>query len=283
MNKLRLFALFLVVAGFLTVPVPAPTARADGPTVDEIVASAIDATSKVETVKMNMDMAMAVASSAGPLPGTMTAKITATGAVDNVKKQMSLAMTASMDGLSGHGTLTSQMESYMLDGWMYFKVDLPGIGAQWMKVKVNDELWRQQESQISIYREWLQSANEIILQGTEDIDGVPAYVVKITPSPDALFKWLSQQQASATKGVDGSSPDIAQMFKRMTVTEWIASDSFLVNRMDMDILASLPGPDGTAAATSMDIKLSAKLFDYNQPVSVVLPPEAAGAQEMPTP
>lgn len=118
--------------------------------------------------------------------------------------------------------------------------------------------------------------------GTEDVDGTPCYVIEIMPNMEALFKWLAEQQSGTMKDIDPKGFELAQMFKRMSVKEWIARDSYLVMKLELDVLAEIPGnPDKEAEKVTVSSNANVRFYDYNQPISIVLPADAANASEIP--
>ncbi len=161
--------------------------------------------------------------------------------------------------------------------------DIPGQGKQWVKMELTEEMW-QQQSQIDQQIELLKSATAVNFVGSETVDGTACYVVEITPSMEALGNLLSQQQ---TTGIDFSQLNLADLFKEMSVKEWIAKESYRVMKAEVDMLLEMrPADVGATEADfdkmTMDINMGMRLYDYNQPVSITLPPEALNAPEMPS-
>lgn len=259
--------------------------QAEGePTAADIASRAIEANLKVTSFKYNMDMTMGFEMTGGAAPGNMGAIVNATGVMDMVKKDMQMTMNMSMEGLPGMPKFDTRTEYYLVGEFMYIKVDIPGMGAQWVKMKLDEEQRRLRQAQVSPGAEWLQTAAEITLLGTENVDGVLCYVVQIKPDMQALFKWAMQQQGGTMKDLDASGLDIAQVFKRMLVKEWVAKDNYLFVKTDIDLLMEFPGSPGKEAEKfAMVINASVKSYDHNQPVSIVVPPEALNAPEMPAP
>ena len=90
-------------------------------------------------------------------------------------------------------------------------------------------------------------------------------------------------------GMDDFDPglfDLADMIKTFNMKEWIARDTYLPVKVEMDIVFEMSEKDFDATATGnekivMNIKSDIKYYDYNKPVTIELPPEALTAQEMP--
>ena len=97
---------------------------------------------------------------------------------------------------------------------------------------------------------------------------------------------LLNQQASGMSGMDFSQMDLADLFEEMSVKEWIAQDSYQVLKSEVYMRMQMQPEDVGAAGEDfdkmvMDMNMAMRMYDYGQPVSIVLPPEAADAQEMP--
>ncbi len=76
------------------------------------------------------------------------------------------------------------------------------------------------------------------------------------------------------------------MFRSFSVKQWIAKDTYFLAKAEIDIAVELipealgfPEEEG---GMIMDIPMNLLSHSYNQPVSIVLPPEAEEAIEMPT-
>ena len=169
------------------------------------------------------------------------------------------------------------------------RIGLPQGGEQWMKMKLNNELWTAQ-NQLSQQIEFLKTAIEVTLLGSEKVDGVDCYVLQIKPNMEALTKWVlsQQQQQSGIGGIDLSKLDLAKLFKTISIKEWIAKDTYpppVKAAMDV-VLEMLPEDVGATAEDfekmTMDMKGPVKYYDYNKPVTIELPQEALNAQEIPS-
>jgi hypothetical protein len=129
--------------------------------------------------------------------------------------------------IPGAGKQDISMGMYIVNGWMYMRIGLPQGGEQWMKMKLNNELWTAQ-NQLSQQIEFLKTAIEVTLLGSEKVDGVDCYVLQIKPNMEALTKWVlsQQQQQSGIGGIDLSKLDLAKLFKTISIKEWIAKDTY---------------------------------------------------------
>jgi hypothetical protein len=175
-------------------------------------------------------------------------------------------------------------EYYLVGGYMYTGVEIPEIGEQWMKMEIPSGTWEQQ-NQLEQQIELLRSATEINALPDQTVDGTECYVFEVVPDIEALGNLLNQQ-ASGMGGVDFSQFNLADLFDEMTIKEWIAKDTPRVFKSEVYMrMHVLPEDVGAAEADFdkmvMDMNMTTRLYDYNQPVSIELPPEALEAEEMP--
>jgi hypothetical protein len=137
-------------------------------------------------------------------------------------------------------------------------------------------------------RNFIQSATDSTLAGSEKIASMDCYVLKITPDPKVLSTWLQDQMQSSSSGLDLSGTDLTKTFKKMEIKEWIAKDSKMLIQEQVALLTEMTAEElGTEAGNLdkmiMDIGMTMLYSDYNQPVNVSIPAEAENAQEVPSP
>ena len=249
--------------------------------IDQIIANVT--TTQFDTVKLDMDMSMTMEVVGGSEPGKLTIVTDATSVVNNANREIQTAINMSME-LPGQAEQDMAMEVYVVGAWIYSMVDIPEISEQWMKMKLSEEMW-QQQSQIDQQIEFLKTAVEIKSLPDEAVKGTDCYVFQVVPSMEALGELLSQQ-TSGMGGMDFGQFNLADLFKEMSVKEWIAKDSYRVMKTEVDMLMEMrPGDVGATEADFekmiMDMNVGMSFYDYNQPVSITLPPEALDAPEMP--
>lgn len=99
---------------------------------------------------------------------------------------------------------------------------------------------------------------------------------------------LAMQQAAVTG--ERVIPDIAEdvikeVLRNFSMKQWIAKDSYFLTKaeiaMDMELNPDdlvMPDEEGEM---EMDVFMTMLAYNYNQPVSIVLPPEAEEAEEFP--
>jgi hypothetical protein len=280
LKKLLLLSLALVLS-FSLVAFVGCKEKLPQEEIDQIIAGAT--TASYDTVSFDMDMPMTAKAEGGSDPGTMNINMSGTGALDVINQAMRTTVTIDMD-IPEVGSQGISAEIYVLEGWMYTGMDIPGMGEQWMKVALTEEMWQQQD-QVEQYVALLATAVEVDYKGTETVNGVECYVFEIEPDMSTLSDLLVQETSSL--GImDLSSLDLAELYQELTVKEWVAKDSYRLQRTEVEITMEFrPGDVGAAdddfEKMSIDIGMTMRFYAYDQPFTVVLPPEALEAEEVP--
>jgi len=280
LKKLLLLSLALVLS-FSLVAFVGCKEKLPQEEIDQIIAGAT--TASYDTVSFDMDMPMTAKAEGGSDPGTMNINMSGTGALDVINQAMRTTVTIDMD-IPEVGSQGISAEIYVLEGWMYTGMDIPGMGEQWMKVALTEEMWQQQD-QVEQYVALLATAVEVDYKGTETVNGVECYVFEIEPDMSTLSDLLVQETSSL--GImDLSSLDLAELYQELTVKEWVAKDSYWLQRTEVEITMEFrPGDVGAAdddfEKMSIDIGMTMRFYAYDQPFTVVLPPEALEAEEVP--
>jgi hypothetical protein len=75
-----------------------------------------------------------------------------------------------------------------------------------------------------------------------------------------------------------------EVFEGFSVKQWIARDTYLLCKAEIEMVLEMTPeamgfPDEEGSLT-MEIVISLLAYDYNQPVSIELPPEAENAIEV---
>ena len=254
------------------------------PTAQEIVDGAVRALDDVTSYQFEMTTTMDVS---GESEGEAFEGATATdqsGTLDLANRQMHTFTTMNTVGTGTYGMDRTQ-ETYIIDDMVYtMTVDTPDSEPSWMKSEMPAELWEQM-NQIKPQIEILgTSAVEIV--GSEQLDGVDCYVLESTPDTEQLWQLFMQQMGTASD----MAPDITmrvldEMCENYSAKQWIAKDSYFLMKVEVEISMELtpeimgsPEEEGEAAVA---IRIIMLVYDYNQPVSIELPPEAEEAIEVP--
>lgn len=252
--------------------------------IEQLVADVLIANAEVDTVKFDVNILTTIDEIGGPKPGKATMVGDGTGAIDSANRKMQMIMNMTID-VPGQAKQDMPVEYYLVDGWMHIKVSIPEKGEKWMKMRMPEEMWETQ-SQIDQQIDLLETAKEVNFLGSEDVNGADCYVVEIVPSMEALGKLFSQIEMPSMEGVDLAELNLADLFKEMSIKEWIAKDSYLFMKSETHMLVEMrPGDFGATEEDfekiTADVNTEMEFYDYNGAVSIELPEEALEASETP--
>lgn len=259
--------------------------------IDQIITEAVNGLAEAETYKFDMDLSMSMELVGGTDPGTMSMSANATGSIDNVNEEMHMRMDMTIN-MPEQGEQDMGMEIYIVGEWVYEKMSIPELGELWVKMGLTPEMWEMQK-QTEQQMELLETAMKIELVGSESVGGVDCYIFEITPDMGKLLGYLSE-----TLGMQGLSPEemealgwlfgdlFEDLFKELSIREWIAKDSSLFVKAEVHMVMEVSPEDVGATAEdfeklTMDMDMGMAAHDYNEPVSIELPPEALDALEIP--
>jgi uncharacterized tellurite resistance protein B-like protein len=251
--------------------------------IDQIIAGAADA--NYETVSFDIELPTTMKISGGEDPGTMIVNMSGIGAMDIVNEAMQMTMNMVLDMMGESQDVTGAI--YVLDGWMYTGMSIPGYDEQWNKMALTEEMWQQQD-QVEQYIRLLATAIKVDYKGIETVNSVECYVFELEPDMDILQELLAQETASGMSLVDLSGLDLAELYKELSVKEWLAKDNYRLQRTEVKIVMEVSPEDVGATSAdfskmTIDMNMNMRFYAYNQPFSVVLPPEAENAVEVPIP
>jgi len=163
----------------------------------------------------------------------------------------------------------------------------------WTKEELPAQAWEiiKGLSGLENYKELLKTAQVEVI-GSEEVKGVDCYVLKLTPEIAQLLQTTGGGFAGGVPGAPPIPEEILQeVFSDFTVKQWIAKDTYFLMKAEIDAVMQLTsefweylgeeGEMGEEAQMSIDSTLSFLAYNYNQPVSIVVPPEAEEATEMP--
>lgn len=250
----------------------------------KMVADSLAATKNVQTYKLEMDISSkSTVDNDASKSGGMSMK--AAAAFDTKQKQMS--MTGDVTSSEADATPQAQaLELYVMSDYVYIGATIPQTGKQWVKVKATEEIISSfnadvMQQDMSVMEkpssiEWIQYAK---------VKGVECNVIKIIPNTEYLRQY-AQEQMSGKFEIDWSKiPDISKMYDSISYVVSIAKDTKYVQKMDIN--ASIIFTSDFAKSTQLEFKNivtevngSIDLYDYNTPVSIVLPAEAKDAIEI---
>lgn len=204
----------------------------------------------------------------------MNMDISMTGDMDLENMQIYMDALAIIETNAGYDTESETMDvqMYMIDGWMYMGTELYGQNI-WMKTQITEEMWDEQYSAMQGGEALLVDAIEINIVGKETTNGVSCWKLDVNPDMAKVMEW-AQTQMEAEVGELPTDIDFTEMFNDVSVTMWIAEDTFYTIRCDVTMTVNIDGD-------AMDVSMVVNYSDYNKPVNITLPDEASEAIEIP--
>ena len=257
------------------------------PSAEEIVAAILDSQQDIETYKFDVDMEMYITVEAEDETIEMYAVTDGSGSTDVENNVMQMTGDINMV-MPDVGEIEVKEHMYLVDNMMYIGIDMPAFmgGSTWIKAQMPVYMPEEMNQVLSLTA--LIETAEITVLGSEIVNGVDCYVVEVVPDADQLWELVSQQLQFM--GDDIEIPDITgelirKMYDDVSVTYYIAKDTYFLISSSMDMFLELTPADlgypEEEGLMTMDITMELLAFDYNIPVSIELPPEAADAIEIP--
>jgi hypothetical protein len=289
MRRIVKESLYIFIGLILSLSLILSGCESKEPTAQELFTNTVTAMQKVSSYTLDYDMAMDMEVTGGENAMKMTMGGIGTGAMDvsNHKMQMTMDMDVGIPGAgTSQMTMTMSMEMYLVEGWLYTKMTIPGAGVQWTKMRNPDEISQDQMAQLLVLME---SATETTLQGTEKVNGIDCYILEVVPDMNALWQWaMSQQRSNYAGEIDLSEFDMSKIIKSFGLKYWITKKAYQIIKaeVEMEMDASAETMDASAEdfdSMTMQINMTMTFSDYNESVNIQLPEEALGAKEVSAP
>jgi predicted small lipoprotein YifL len=256
------------------------------PPAQEIIDGAVQALDDIQTYDFEIDMAMDMAAESEGEKVEMKMEADYSGALDLDNQQMRMGMDLNVK-MTGEDAIDAAMELYLIDGTGYTMTDIPGAEPFWEEDEVTEADWEQIIEVLMLAKPQLEllEASEVEVIGSESVKGVDCYVLRLTPDLEQLWETAGKQAALGFTEEMGwpdlSAEVLDKASSSFSVKQWIAQDTYLLMKTAMDINLELtaeamgmPEEEGVATiALVMDVLA----YNYNQPVSIELPPEAEEA------
>ncbi len=257
---------------------------AELPSPEEVVNDTVKALEGVRTFEFEADMTMTMAVEAEGEAIDVSMETQMTGVVDVDSEEMRMDMDVAMT-VPDEGEVEVGMEMYFIGDTMYMLMQVPELGSisMWMKSELPPGMY-QQMTQVQDQVDLL-AASEIEIIGTENVGGTDCYVLELRPDPGELWELAMQQSQVTSQELPEVEEDfMKEVFEGFSVKQWIARDTYLLCKaeieMALEITPEAMGFPDEEGSLTMEIAMSVLAYDYNQPVSIELPPEAENAIEV---
>jgi hypothetical protein len=253
------------------------------PTAQEIVDNATQALDSISSYQFELTMNMDVTgeSEGENFEGNVATDYS--GALDLENRKMKIAVTMDTSRTGTEDTHLSN-ETYFVGDWMYTTTDIPDMGITWIKTVIPAGYWQQMnqvESQLEIL-----GTSQIEVVGSETVGGVDCYVLEVTLDLEELWTLFMQQIGVTSDLMPDIAPELLdEIFQSYSAKQWVAKDSYFIMKVEivmaMELTPQLMGiPEGEGEA-SLDVVMTMLVHDYNQSLSIELPPGAEDVIEMP--
>ena len=254
------------------------------PSAEEIVNGVVQALKDLKTYRFDADMTMDIAGDSEDETFEATMDMEMSGAANIENGQIQAEINTSMT-VPGEGEVDMGMEVYFIDDIMYTLVEVPALGniSMWLKSEIPEGAWEQM-NQVEPQIELLQAAVVSVI-GTDTVRGVDCYLLEVTPDLEQLWELFMQQSQVTSQELPEVAEDfMKEIFESFSVTQWIAKTTFHLVKAEIEMALEMTPeamgfPDEEGSLT-MEIAMSVLAYDYNQPVSIELPPEAENAIEV---
>ena len=262
------------------------TACAQEPSAQEIVDNVIESFDNIKTYQFDMDMTQDQAGEAEGMAIEQFVTVDYSGTLDLENKQLEMHFT--MTSVEPDGDEEGMgMEWYIVDGVQYSLAKHPDIEEPaWTKEAVSVQAWEMLKgmSGLDTYKELLETSQVEVI-GSEKVKGIDCFMLQLTPEMAQLLQVAMGQGGMGGGGMPPIPEELLQeVFNNFSVKQWIAEDTYFPMKAEietaMELTPEVTSYLGGEAELSMDINISYLAYNYNQPVTIVLPPEAEGLEEI---
>ena len=255
------------------------------PSAQEIIDGVIESFDNARTYEFEMHMTMDMAGEAVGEGLPRTVKVDNSGALDLENVQMRADLTVNAVDPE-EGEIGMGVEMYVIDGMMYAMPEAPGEEPMWTKEEVPAEAWEMLKgiSGLETHKELLETVQVKVI-GSEKVKGVDCYVLQLTPDMAQLWQTAMGQGGVGGGGVLPPVPEefLEEVVRSFSVKQWIAKDTYFLMKAEIDMVVEttpeLMGYLGEEGEVIMDLTMSFLAYNYKQPVTIVLPPEAEEQEE----
>lgn len=268
------------------------TACEKEPSAQEIVDGVIKSMDEIKSHKYDVGVSLGMAGEAEGEAVELTMEFDLSGAMGIENKQINLAITGSVL-FPGEDETEISLEIYIIDDVSYILTEIPGEGPMWLKETGFSETdWKEfikilgfAERQVELLQ-----ASDISVIGSEKIKGVDCYVLQLTPDDMELLWEVALEE---TDPLDMGVPAIAEevlrdAFTSFSVKQWVTKDTYFLTKSEIYISMEMTpevidaiGGDEFADMKTTKIDGNWLFYDYDQPITIELPPEAEEAIEIP--
>lgn len=259
--------------------------------INQIAEDATEAVTNAETYKFNMQMLTKQTIIYGNKANEIIEEenYTSAGAIDYTNGVSKIVETLKVTAPE-EGEQEVTTETYIIDRWKYTKDNVRNL---WVKTKISEQIWEAKRQ--TLVEQQVESLGELLgisavkLIGSEGASGADCYILEIMPDIKELNEQLSQQQIPEGCEECINAKKLAKLFKFKEVSSrwWVAKSIYLLMKSDIDALMEM-NPESIGSTREdfekvvLELSVQIEVYDYNEPISIELPPRALGALEVPS-
>ncbi len=280
-KKILTMSLMLVMVFSFTACAEETEEEVGLPSAQEIIDGVIESLGEIRTYQFEMDMTGDIAGHGEEWEVEATMVMDFDGVLDLENRQMKIDMTMNIE-MPGEDQTEIGIETYLFGDTIYMMMDVPGGVPTWMKVEMPEGYWGEM-SQVESQIELLEAAQVKVID-SETIEGTDCYVLQLTPDMEQLWQLAMQEPIPGEEVPAVAEEYLQKMFTSFSVKQWIAKDTYFPIKAEIDmVIDPASAAMGLQAEESVPAGISMVLlfYNYNQPVSIELPPEAEEAIEVP--
>lgn len=249
------------------------------PSVEEIIDSVVQSLYEVNTYQFDLDMTIDMEGEAEGEAFELTMSIDASGACDTGNRLMRIELILRVETPEEEEAEVG-MEVYLIGNTEYTYMEIPETEPMWTKSRMPVGTWKEM-TQVEPQIELLELST-VEFVGSEKVRGEDCYVLQLTPDVEQLWQIAMQQTGTLGAGVPEIPGElIEEILQSISMKQWIKKDTYFLAKaeaaMTMEITPEVMGFPEEEGVLVMDITLSMVAYNYNQPISIVLPPEAEEA------
>lgn len=233
--------------------------------IDGILASAENQT----TYRWEMNMGFTMSGTFEGEYGEMDYSMDNNGVVDMTAQEMEMDMTTIMNVRANtQSEETGIAKAYVMDDMAFVGIVSQVAPTEWVTGDVSGDFWEQDS--VSQIIELCRGAEAKIL-GTETVKGIDCYKAEISPGMDELLEYMRSRIEKEGLPAELTENSISSY----SMKGWFAKDTFFPVKVheELDLTLDIEGDEAT-----YHFILDGVFYDWNESVSIELPPEAEEAE-----
>ena len=270
------------------------------PSVQDIMDGMEGVAEDVTSVSCDMDVDLDILYSTDSEDVTMiSAEAALSTTADTANRQMQMEADVDLSisdpassSMEGYVSMGMGLAFYLVDDVAYIMMDDPLEGVSWGKYEIPAEAIQQIEEMmgegmnLARLQTGLLEVSEVVVEASDSINGVDCYRLKLTLDADKIWQKLEQQAQEMGEEIpeDVDLDMLEKIIQGVSITQWVAKDTYYTAKIEVMLDMEIDSGDFESAteegAISINGSFTLELYDYNQPVSIELPPEAEEAEDI---